>query len=234
MATSTAAARGLATASATRLAGSRLGGFAGLAFALSVVFQNGVLLLGAPTPSAPLADVEAFYTERAAFVTAAVALVAVNLVLLLVFVASVRQRFAAVDGAKVWGDVALASVVLVGGLFSVATLLQAVLVATMPTLAADPATLRLAWDLHSAAFAVVGSALGALVGALALGARSVPIVPRWGTYVGLGAAAFCIAGSAGAVGTIQGGPALWLMMVGFVGWIAFLATASIRMIRGIA
>lgn len=210
----------------------RLGGLAGLGFAAGLLLQNGILLAGMPLPSAAPAEVAAFYTDNAWRVALATGWVAVNLPLVLLFVHVAATRLAAHEDALLWGRLARGGVVLLGALFGVTTILQATLAGAMPKLAADPAALALAWDLHSAAFALGGAGLGILLGALSLGARHVPLVPRWMVPLGLAGAALCLGGAVGIVNVVQGGPALWLLMAGFLAWVAFLATASVRMLRG--
>lgn len=100
-----------------------------------------------------------------------------------------------------------------------------------PQLAGEPALLAFAWDPHSAAFALGGAGLGVLLGSLCLGARHVPLVPRWMVPMGLVGAALLIAGSVGIVNVVQGGPVLWAIMSGFVAWVAFLVVAGVGMVR---
>lgn len=209
----------------------RLGGLAGLGFAFGLFLQNAVLLSGAPLPSAAQADVVSFYTDSAWRVALATGWVAVNLPLVLLFVHVAASRLAERPEGVLWGRLARSAAVLLAATFAVTTMLQATLVATMPTLAAEPALLSFAWSLHSAAFALGGAGLGVLLGALSLGARHVPLVPTWMVPVGLVGAALCIAGAAGIVDLVQGGPMLWALMAGFVCWVAFLVTASWGMVR---
>lgn len=209
----------------------RLGGLAGLGFAAGLFLQNAILLSGAPLPSASPEEIAAFYTDHAWRVGLATAWVSVNLPLVLLFVHVAATRLAEHPDGILWGRMARSAVVLIAALFGVTTLLQVTLLTTMPQLSADPGLLALAWNLHSAAFALGGAALGILLGSLSLGARHVPLVPRWMVPVGLVGSALLIAGSVGIVNVVQGGLMLWSIMSGFGAWVLFLVVAGVGMVR---
>lgn len=206
------------------------GGVGGLGFAAGLFLQNAVLLVGAPLPSADLAAIEAYYTENAGRVTLATAWVAVNVPFLLLFVAALTGAAQRTEAGGRWARVASPATAMTAALFGVATAMQALLVARMPRLAQDPAVLALAWDIHSAAFGVVGFALGVLVAALGLCAHEAGLAPRWLVGVALASGALLLAGGASASAIVAGGDALWITMSGFLLWVVFLVVMSVRML----
>lgn len=209
---------------------SRVGGAAGLLFAAGVLLQNGFLLRDNPMPGAQLDQIVAFYAGSSARVSVAVGWVAINIPLLLLFGSAVSLRLERQEAARVWARVGLCGVVLLCAAFSCTTWLQGVLVAR----AADLATagqLQLVWDLHSAAFSSSGLALAATMGGFSLGAWQGGVVPRWAAGVGLVGAAALVASGLFAVGTITGGPGIFLQLLGFVAWLVWLVTASVRLLR---
>ena len=126
---------------------------------------------------------------------------------------------------------AFAGIILLGGAFLTTTLLQAVLVSRVDELAASN-QLQLLWDVHTAAFAMSATGLGVtLAGLSAASLFAGDLVPRWVAYVGLFGALFVTSGGVLVVGTLDGGPGIWLQLAGFATWLVWLATASFRLIR---
>ena len=209
---------------------SRIGGVAGLLFAGGVLLQNAVLLQGNPLPAASLDQVSAFYAGRGGPVSLAVGWVAFNIPLLLTFGGAVARRLEAHEAAAIWGRVGFGGVVLLAGAFTSTTWLQAVLVARAADLAAS-GQLALVWDLHSAAFSASGTALAVTMGAFSIGAWQESLVPRWTAGLGLLGALSLLGAGLLAVGTITGGPGIFLQLGGFGAWVVWLLTASVRLLR---
>lgn len=213
---------------------SRIGGLAGLLFALGVFVQNAFLLQGNPLPGAPLPEILAFYQGSGGRVGAAVGWVAVNVPLLLLFGAAVARRIEGgpADGgaAGLWARVGQGGVLLLAAAFGCTTWLQAVLAARAEALAAA-GQLQLVWDLHSAAFSGSGLALSVTVGAFSAGAWSAGFVPRWTCVLGLLGALCLLVSGLLAVGTVGGGPGVFFQLGGFVTWLVWLVTGGVRLWR---
>jgi hypothetical protein len=209
---------------------SRLGGFAGLLFAVGVLLQNGVFLRGNPLPSAPLDTVASFYSEHGGSVAAGVGWVAFNIPLLLIFGAAVSRRMERSEDAALWARVGFGGVVLLAGAFTSTTWLQAVLAARAGALA-EAGQLGVVWDLHSAAFSGSGTALAVAMGAFSAGAWHDGTVPRWTAALGLAGAASLVLSGLLAVGSIGGGPGIFFQLGGFLAWVVWLLTASVRLVR---
>lgn len=210
---------------------SRLGGWFGLAFAAFVILQNAVLLVGNPMPNASLADIQDFYETGSGRISIAVGLVALNVLLLIGFGATATKRLERAAAAVVPARAAFAGIIVLAGAFLTTTLLQAVLVTRVDQLvAADQ--LQLLWDIHTAAFAMSATGLGVTLAGLSYGALVAgDLVPRWTAYLGLVGAVCVIGGGMLVVGTLDGGPGIWLQLTGFATWLIWLVTASVRLIR---
>lgn len=208
----------------------RAGGIAGFLFVAGVLVQNGLLLQGAPLPSAKLDVVLRFYVDHQNRIAIATGWVAVNVLLLVVFGAAATRRMIEDKSTAVWGRVGLGGVLLLAATFATTSWLQATLAAR----AADLGTagqLSLVWDMHSAAFAMSGIALAVTLLGLSLGALQVSVVPRGIAILGL-VGAFCLVVSGAlSVSTIAGGPGVFFQLAGFVTWLAWLVTASWRLLR---
>jgi hypothetical protein len=209
----------------------RAGGFAGLAFALSVLLQNAVLLVGNPLPDAGIGEIRDFYADNGGRISVAVGLVALNIVFLVFFGSAVAKRLEDNHRSRVAARAAVAGIVLLAGAFLTTTLLQAVLTARVDDLAAA-GQLQLLWDVHTAAFAMSGSGLGLTLAALSIGALlAKAVVPKWTAITGLVGAAFTLSAGVLVVSTIDGGPGMWLQLIGFVAWLLWLIAASIGLLR---
>lgn len=223
--------RPTATDRATSRSLARLGGAAGLVFAGGVALQNAVLLSGNPMPGAPLEDVRRFYADGQGRIAVGVGLVAVNIVCLLFFASAAAERLDSDPASRIAGRTGFGAAVLLAGAFLTTTALQAVLTARVDTLATN-GDLQTFWDLHSAAFAMSASSLAVVLVAFSLGSWiSGQLVARWTSMVGfVGAAALVLAGAL-VVSTVDGGPGIYAQLIGFVAWLVFLVTTSIRLLR---
>ena len=209
----------------------RVGGWSGLLFAAGVALQNGVLLAGNPMPDASLAEIGDFYRNGSGRISVAVGLVAINMVALLVFGSVVTKRLERNAQASVAARVAFGGIILLGGAFLTTTLLQATLVAAVDELAAGN-QLQLLWDVHTAAFVMSAIGLGITLAGLSAGSLlEGNVVPRWTAYMGILGAICVVSAGALVAGTLEGGPGIWLQLVGFATWLIWLVTASIRLIR---
>lgn len=210
----------------------RLGGLAGLVFVVGVVVQNGALLAGSPLPDADLAEVERFYTQAQGRISVAVGLVALNVLMLLLFGSAVANRLDRHPPARVAARAGFGAVVLLCGAFLTTTFLQAVLVAA-PDRLAETGQLELIWDLHSAAFTMSATSLGAVLLAFSSGAwLADALVPRWVAVAGFVGSALLVLAGGLVVGSLHGGPGTFLQLAGFATWLLFLVVASVRLVRG--
>lgn len=205
----------------------RLGGAAGLWFAATVVVQNVVRGAAAP-PSQPSADDLVAYAEASGTVTAILmGLFAVNVVALGLFLGAVVERSWRIrPGLAAAGAFGVAGVL---AMFGLTTVLNSVVVARAGDL--DASSLVTLWSLHDAAFAVNFAALALALVALGLAGVAAGITPpvfRW--LAPLGGSLLLVAGI-GSHAVAQGSPLLFVGLVGFLVWLAFLLTTGLRLVR---
>jgi hypothetical protein len=209
----------------------KIGGIAGLCFALGLIIQQ-VLQAGGPLPGQPPADEIAFYSTSAAAISVAVGLVAINIVLIVTFVATVAERLQrAGPSAALCGRVGLIGVAILAGNFLVVTALHATLVAQIDALRDQPALLAVLSSFHWSAFALSGPPLGLVMGAFSIAALRHPVVPRWLAWLGIAGAGALIIDGALVVAVVRGAPVIYLAFIGFAVWVLWLIVASVRLLR---
>lgn len=208
----------------------KIAGLAGFGFAVGVLLQNAILLQGMPLPGAEIDDVLAFYTSKRAPASIATGWVAINIPLLLAFGSGISERLARDPRSSLWARVGLVATVLLAAAFSVTTALQALLLARAEALHAA-SLLGVIWDLHTAAFAMSGTALAVVLGAFSLGARATPVVPKWVGAAGVAGAISLVVAGLLVVGTVEGGPGIFFQLAGFAAWLAFVIAGSLRLMR---
>lgn len=210
----------------------RIGGYAGLLFGLGVLLQNGVLLQGNPMPDAPLVDIRSFYADGQGRIGIAVGLVALNVTFLLLFTSAMADRLDDGGGGRIAGRMGSGAAVLLAGAFLVTTATQALLTARVDDLAAS-GDLQAWWDFHSGAFAMSASALAAVLIAFSLGSWITGrLLPRWACVVGAAGAVALIVAGALVVPTLDGGPGIFIQLLGFASWVIVLVTGAVRLVRG--
>lgn len=209
----------------------RIGGIAGLGFAAGVILQNAVLLSSSPAPGAGLEEIVRFYTDSSTRVMISNGLVATNAVFFLIFVSVITSRLGEHAESAIWGRIAYAAGIALLPIFATVAFLQVVLVTRIAELQAEPAVLSLLWELHSAAFAMTGIALGALLCSLSIGALTAKVVPGWTAGLGIIGGVLLLTSGAFAFNMIDGGPALFIGFAGFATWVLWLVAASIRLLR---
>lgn len=208
----------------------RLAGFAGIGFAASVVVQNiwanaaGLL----PELDAKAAEVTEKISANADGIAILGSWMAVNLLLIGLFLAGIHDRVRA-------GDATFGRLGGIGGLmvmvfFPMANLPLAVLAAG-DGLAGSASLVEALWRLHNASFAMAEIGLGmALVGFSIAGVRA-GLLPRWLQVVGPIGGVVIYGAGVPLKAAAQGSPTLMFGMAGFLIWLVFLVVAGTRMVR---
>lgn len=203
-------------------------GWAGLAFLASLIAQNA--LRGAYVPMGDVAgpDLRTYAVDHRWVIEAIDALVALNAACLAVFVGGLYQRTR--RAAPTWAAVGLVGATAIFGLFLTTVALEAA-IAARASAAADE-TLQTLWAIHNGVFAMVLIAVA--IALLGLGKASVAaeLLPRWFDVVAPLAAVLMLAGGAMAVPITEGSAVLAVGGIGFLGWMAFLLVAGLRLVRG--
>jgi hypothetical protein len=214
-----------------RLAPARIvGGVGGLVFVASVVAQNLIRAAGMPANDAPTDRIIDFYAGHRGSTLALAALFAVGAAGIAAFAGALLARLTA---SRVRGP-ALAGAIGVAGVFATYSMLLASDLALSGYVhrgAPAPGVVSAMWILHNAVFGVLLVALGvALAGLSAAAAADGVVAGAWKPVGLLGAVLLGIAGAA-TPAIIDGSPVMVVGLVGFLTWLAFVATTAISMLR---
>ena len=225
-----------ATHNPTHLRPQRVVGATAIALAASLVIQNVMLGgAGAPDYGAPIADVLAFHAKNRGAVAVAVGLEALNLPLLLGFLAGlhglVRRRS---EAGPTWSRLALAA----GATLSAAWAIYAVawigVVLAAGQGAESTPTVQLAWHLHAAGLAMALPALGTTFLGAAMATHAASLTAPWQRLLGVvGLILLVIAGMA-SLAIADGSPMVFLGVAGLALWVVWLSATGIRLMRGTA
>lgn len=211
----------------------RVVGAAALALATSLVVQNAVVVwTAAPDYAAPMTEVLAFHADHRTAVAVAVGLEALNLPLLLGFLAGLHGLVVRRGGAgSDWSRLALAS----GAVLSAALGLYAVLwsgvVLAADGLAEPSPLLEVVWRMHAAAFALALPALATTFGAAAVAARASGLAPAWHRSLAAVAGVLLVVAGSASLAIGDGSSLLFVGMPGYAAWIVWLVLIGVRLVR---
>jgi hypothetical protein len=212
--------------------GGLLAGLGGLIFLALLVVQNVLKLATNPADSASAGQILHFAHVQAWTVHLLVVTNVIGFPALLAFAAGLSRRCAELAPAsEVWGSVGRMSAVVVAVLFGLVNILQVLLVAQRADLANDPALVRAVWTLHNTVFTMNLLAVGGALLGLGRAATLARLVPTWMGPVSVIGSILLAAAATPVVAEVHGSRLLALGLVGFVCWLALLATASIRLVR---
>jgi hypothetical protein len=209
----------------------RLAGAGGLVFLVLVVVQNLLKAATNPSDTATPAQVLHFARHDAWTVHLLVVTYVVGFPALFLFASGVGRRAAELAPAsEIWARLGRSSVVVIAVLFGLVNILQVVLVADRDRLAGAPAVVSALWTLHNAVFTMNLLAVGGALLGLGRAAALAGLVPRrLGQATIVGACLLAVA-AAPAVAEVHGSKLLAVGLVGFLCWLAFVATAAVRLL----
>lgn len=217
----------------SRFVRGRLVGAAAIAFAVSVVVENAMYAFpAAPTYSAPIEEVLAYYAANRDSVAIATGVVALSLPLLLVFVTGlhglVERRGAA--GAD-WSRLALAAGATLSAIFALVNVLQIGLELSAGGLAEPTPAFELLWRVHAAAFVFALPVLGTTFIGAALAAHASGLTPAWQRLLGLVGGSLLLAAGLGNLAIADGSALLFVGLAGFAAWLVWLLATGVRLVR---
>ncbi|MBS2937971.1 hypothetical protein KDN32_09485 [Nocardioides sp. J2M5] len=218
------------TAPDTRL---RVVGAAALALAASLVLQNAVVVsTSAPDYASPMADVLAFHTDHRTAVAVAVGLEALNLPLLLGFLAGLHGIVVRRGGAgSDWSRLALAAGAALSAALGLYAILWSGVVLAADGLAEPSPLLEVVWRMHAAAFGLALPALGTTFVAAALAARASGLVPAWHRVLAVAAGVLLVVAGSASLAIGDGSSLLFVGMPGYAAWIVWLVLVGVRLVR---
>lgn len=208
-------------------------GATAIALATSVAIQNAVVIwAGAPGYGDPIAEVLAFHAENRIAVAIAVGLEALNLPLLLGFVAGLHGLVGRRGGAGAdWSRLAVAAGATVSAVFALYAVLWIGVVLAAEALAEPSPLFELTWQLHAAAFALALPALGTTFIGAALAAHASGLTPPWQRLLGLAGGALLLAAGAASLAIADGSALLFVGMPGYAAWLVWLMATGVRLVR---
>jgi hypothetical protein len=208
----------------------RLAGAGGLVFAGALVAQNLIRASGPGFGAAP-AQVTAYFLHHRTAAIVPLGMFPVEMIALFAFVAAVRTSADSESGR--WqasmGTLGAASI---AALFAIVNITEIALTAKAQSLAASPAVVQALWAVHAAAFGLDLAAIAVALLGLTYAAASVRLIPRWLTVAAWPGAACLFIAAMFTVALVNGAPLVGVSLIGFIIWLVFLVTASIRLLRG--
>lgn len=211
----------------------RLVGAAAIAFAVSVVVENAVYVFpAAPTYSAPIEEVLAYYAANRDPVAIATGVVALGLPLLLVFVTGLHGLVERRGGAGAdWSRLAVAAGATLSAVLVLVNVLQIGLALSAGGLVEPTPAFELVWQVHAAAFALALPALGATCIGAALATHASGLTPAWQRLLGLVGGSLLLAAGVGNLAIADGSPLLFVGLAGFAAWLVWLFATGVRLVR---
>lgn len=222
-----------AAAPTTGLDSPRVVGAMAIALAASLLIQNVVLGgSGAPDYGAPIADVLAYHSEHRGTLAVAIGLEAVNLPLLLGFLAGlhglVRRRS---EAGSTWSRLALAAGATLSAIWAIYAAAWIGVVLAAGNGAQASSTLQLAWQMHAAGLAMAMPALGTTLLGAALATTAASLTPPWQRLMGVLGAILMVAAGTASLAIADGSPMVFLGVAGLALWVVWLLTTGVRLLR---
>nr|WP_198950510.1 DUF4386 family protein [Kineosporia sp. A_224] len=211
----------------------RVVGATAIALAASVAIQNAVVIwAGAPAYGDPIKEVLAFHAENRSAVAVAVGLEALNLPLLLGFVAGLHGLVGRRGGAGAdWSRLAVAAGAVLSAVFALYAVLWDGAVLSADGLAEPSPAFELAWQLHAAAFALALPALGTTFIGAAVAAHASGLTPRWQRLLAVAGGGMLVAAGAANLAIADGSAFLFVGMPGYAAWLVWLLATGVRLVR---
>jgi hypothetical protein len=215
------------------VASTRLAGAGGLLFVGVVILQNIVRGATAPELDATAAELVEHFNDSRAVEWSLVCTFVVSGIGLTLFLGGLWHRIVdAAPRARAWAQSGFLGVT---GIFSLFTALVACEVALMVAARQDAhalSTMPVLWTLHNAIFAMLGFAVAAALFCLGRGAVIAGLVPSAFRIVApVGSLLLAIGVLLGPATAEEMSGASAVGLVGFLGWLAFVAVAGTRMLR---
>ena len=210
----------------------RMAGLGALTFVGTVVLQNAIRGSSAPANGASGQDVLSYYADH----RAVTAVLAVSFVLgglgMATFVGGVMRRLTA-SSRPGWAYTGLAGVLGIVSIFSVLVAAEEALSVVGTSAHPNVAAIDALWALHNSVFTVLFLSIAVALVGLSRAGVAAGITPRhFERLAPIGAGLLVLACAAGPF--IAAGDAMPLFgvgAVGFVVWLAFLATTGLRLVR---
>lgn len=221
------------TCTTAEAAARRVVGATAIALALSMAFQNAFFdWVGAPGYGDPIEEVLSFHTQHRLAVAVAVGHEALNLPLLLGFLAGLHGLVGRRGGRGAdWSRLAVAAGAAASAVLALYSVLWIGVVLSASDLTAPSPVFELAWQLHAAAFALALPALGTTAIGAALATHASRLTPGWQRLLGLTGGALLLLTGGASLAIADGSPLLFVGLPGLLAWLVWLLATGIRLVR---
>lgn len=210
----------------------RIVGVTAIALATSLLVQNVVVgAAGAPEYGAPLEDVLAFHAQNRGIVAVAAGLEALNLPLLLGFLAGLHGLVRRTERGAAWSLFALAAGATLSAIWAIYAVTWIAVVLAAGEGGPPSPTLELAWQLHAAGLAMALPALGTTFLGAALATDAASLTPPWQRLLGVVGAALLVVAGAASLAIADGSPMVFVGVAGLALWVVWLLTTGVRLLR---
>ena len=215
-----------------RTSDDRLTGAAALIFVVLLIVQNAVTAATSPPNDADPARLLRFLHNGSWTIHLLVLTYLLGLPALFLFASGLSRRAAEAEpGAEIWAGLGRHAVSVIAVLFGLLNVLQVTMLAARDALARQPDLLTTLWTLHNAIFTLNLLAVGAALLGLSRAAAVAGLIPRVLARAAILGAALLALAAAPAVAEVHGSKLLAAGLLGFLVWIAFLATIGVRLLN---
>jgi hypothetical protein len=182
-----------------------------------------------PDLAAPAAVVLEKATQNAGSYGLLFSWVAVNVVVLAVFLSGAYALFK--DTSPLYANLVLVGGALLSVFFPLSNLPLIGIVASGSGLASDSAMVGLLWQMHLAGFAFAELSLSTALFALSRCAANTNLLPGWLCSLGAVGAVLLIGAAVPILTVAQGSPITFVGLIGFLIWLVFLGSLGASMFR---
>jgi hypothetical protein len=209
----------------------RVGGLAGLGFVATVLTVNIIQgVVGQPMAGASKSDMLEFYADNRGvldLVTGTAPIAWVTLILFAAGVVAALRPHERLSG-DTWSLAGFGGVVMQSAIFPGVVATQAAL--SSGTLSDDSAWAL--WQVHNGLFTLNTMSLAIVLLSFSIGGSRAGLIRGWQKKVGLVAAATMAAAAVLTPLSLDGSPVGLLGFGGFILWLVFIASTSVRLLRG--
>jgi len=208
----------------------RVGGLAGLGFVATVLTVNIIQgAVGQPMAGASKSEMLAFYADNRGvldLVTGAAPLAWITLILFAAGVVAALRPHERLSG-DTWSLAGFGGVVMQSAIFPGVVATQAALASGV----SDDSAWAL-WQVHNGLFTLNAMSLAIVLVSFSIGGSRSGLISGWQKKVGLVAAALLAVAAVLTPLTLDGSPVGLLGFGGFLLWLVFIASTSLRLLRG--
>ncbi len=210
----------------------RLAGTGAITFAATVVAQNIIRGASAPSNGASSADVLSHYADHRAITFVLVASYVLSAIGMFVFLGGAMRRLVA-SARRGWAITGLVGATGIMALFAIVVGSEQALSVAATRSKPDIGAIEALWALHNSVFTVLDLSIAAALLGLAWAGVAAGITPgAFRRLAPLGSGLLAIGAVAGpSIAAGDSMPLFGLAGLGFVVWLAFLATTGLRLVR---